>query len=195
MADPLGTAMRQKLERMSTPDLMQILGAEDRTLWSEDDLRLVHEILLQRGITRSRPPEPERAPLRLRVVVMIVTGLLLPAAMFAADRLDRWRSNARFANSPRARTKADMERYETALEHYRLDHGRFPTTALGLEALTKPTVRRPKGYLSLHHPYDGWRTLYEYTSDGRTFLIISYGSDGIPGGEGEDADVRSDDPE
>ena len=83
-----------------------------------------------------------------------------------------------------------------------MDNGRFPTQAQGLTALVgKPTVPpipqvfRPEGYLeSRNLPLDPWGNPYVYLipgTDGSAYEIVTYGSDGEPGGEEEAADISS----
>lgn len=86
---------------------------------------------------------------------------------------------------------------EQALEIYKLDVGRFPTTSQGLEAL----VRQPSGVKGWNGPYlkkgelpqDPWGNAYDYRHRGQNGFpeITSLGADGRPGGSGEDADVTS----
>ena len=87
---------------------------------------------------------------------------------------------------------ADVEK---ALELYKLDVGRFPTTQQGLQALNQ----QPAGVIGWNGPYlkggvpnDPWGNPYQYSipgRDGLPFAIYSWGADGQPGGEGNDADV------
>jgi general secretion pathway protein G len=84
---------------------------------------------------------------------------------------------------------------------YKRHCNRYPTTEQGLEALvSKPTSGRdckkyrPGGYIKDGKiPEDPWETPYEYMSpdEGRTYVITSYGADQIEGGEGYDADLKS----
>jgi len=83
---------------------------------------------------------------------------------------------------------------EQALEMYKLDVGRFPTTSEGLVAL----VEKPGGaagwngpYLKSDVPLDPWKREYNYKYPGENgeLDIFTYGQNGSPGGEGEDADV------
>jgi general secretion pathway protein G len=83
---------------------------------------------------------------------------------------------------------------EQALEMYKLDVGRFPNTDQGLVAL----VEKPAGvvgwngpYLKSNVPLDPWKREYQYKYPGERgeLDIFTYGQDGSPGGEGEDADV------
>lgn len=88
---------------------------------------------------------------------------------------------------------ADLEQ---TLEMYKLDVGRFPNTEQGLDAL----VNKPAGVVGWNGPYlksdvplDPWNGDYVYTYPGQhgDFDIVTYGQDGAPGGDGENADVSS----
>ena len=83
---------------------------------------------------------------------------------------------------------------EQALEMYKLDVGRFPTTSQGLDAL----VKKPAGasgwngpYLKSSVPEDPWGGDYQYKYPGERAEVdlFTHGADGNPGGEGEDSDV------
>jgi len=97
---------------------------------------------------------------------------------------------------------AQIKNFETALAAYRLDNSRYPTTEQGLDALIKqPTIEPvprnfPRGgYLGAKEvPLDPWGNPYVYFSpglNGEEFTIISYGADGVEGGEGDNADIDS----
>lgn len=86
---------------------------------------------------------------------------------------------------------ADLEK---GLDLFKLDIGRYPTTDEGLAAL----VKAPSGLPSWNGPYikgevpqDPWGRPYRYTAQGGKVEIVSFGADGAPGGEGEDADIRN----
>ena len=88
---------------------------------------------------------------------------------------------------------ADIEK---ALEIYKLDVGRFPTTEEGLDALAKKpgSANGWSGpYLKGGLPSDPWGNPYRYASPGANggIDIISLGADGAPGGEGENADIQN----
>lgn len=88
---------------------------------------------------------------------------------------------------------AEMEK---AMEVFKLDVGRFPTTDEGIAALvTKPaTANGWNGpYLKGAAPTDPWGKPYRYANPGAGggIDIISLGADGAPGGDGENADVRN----
>lgn len=85
--------------------------------------------------------------------------------------------------------------FEQALELYKLDVGRFPSSNEGLNAL----VRQPSSAKGWNGPYlkkdevpmDPWGNPYQYRMSGSTIDISSYGADGRQGGSGEDADVSN----
>jgi len=126
--------------------------------------------------------------LELLVVVAII-GLL---AAFVGPRL--------FGNVSKSEittAKAQIEAFARALESYRLDTGKFPETAQGLNALVvrPPDTPRWNGpYLQKEVPLDPWGHAYVYKRPGtgqRDFDIVSYGRDGSPGGVDEDADLSN----
>jgi general secretion pathway protein G len=97
------------------------------------------------------------------------------------------------------RAQSDIRAIQTALDLYRLDNFKYPTTEQGLQALVKqpadPTITNyaASGYLK-SLPKDPWGNIYQYVSpgtDGRDYDIITYGRDGKPGGEGYDADIST----
>lgn len=97
--------------------------------------------------------------------------------------------------------KAQIEMLSAALDAYRLDNDRYPTTEQGLAALrqaptTPPVPRRWRGpYLRRELPADPWGQPYVFRSPGtvnpESFDLLTLGRDGREGGEGEDADVTS----
>jgi general secretion pathway protein G len=99
-------------------------------------------------------------------------------------------------------TKVQIRALEGALDAYKLDNGFYPETEQGLEALIKkpevgriPLKWREGGYLKpARIPKDPWGKDYVYLSPGgenREYEIISYGADGEPGGEKNNADIES----
>lgn len=90
--------------------------------------------------------------------------------------------------------KAQIEAFEKALDTFRLDVGRYPTTEEGLAALlTQPaSLTKWNGpYLAKVIPQDPWGHPYQYRTPGSKgeFEILSYGKDGQPGGSEADADI------
>jgi general secretion pathway protein G len=96
----------------------------------------------------------------------------------------------------RVKAKMDIATFETALKMYKLDNGVYPSTEQGLAALIEkpetgviPKRWREGGYLEKRKiSKDPWRNDFVYISPGvhSDFDLISYGTDGVPGGEGED---------
>ncbi|MFT3737032.1 MAG: type II secretion system major pseudopilin GspG [Rhodocyclaceae bacterium] len=93
--------------------------------------------------------------------------------------------------------KAQIESFSKAVDLFRTDVGRFPTTAEGFNAL----LERPAGATKWNGPYlqkavppDPWGKTYTYKAPGtkgRDYDITSYGSDGQPGGTDTAADVTN----
>ena len=92
-------------------------------------------------------------------------------------------------------TKAQIELLGTALDGFRLDTGRYPTSEEGLEVLwTKHSqIRGWNGpYLPKAVEKDAWNNPYEYKApgaDGNPYDLISLGADDKTGGSGDDADI------
>jgi len=85
---------------------------------------------------------------------------------------------------------------EKSFEIFKLDVGRYPTTEEGLNALVaKPaTASGWNGpYLKGGLPNDPWGKPYIYKSpaENGAFEILTLGADGVPGGDGENADIRN----
>lgn len=92
--------------------------------------------------------------------------------------------------------RAQIDGFDKALDQYRLDVGRYPTTEQGLNALmVKPAgIARWAGpYLKKEVPLDPWGKAYIYKSPGEhgDYDLSSLGRDGRPGGTGEDADITN----
>lgn len=93
-------------------------------------------------------------------------------------------------------TKAQIDALEKALDAYRLDVGRYPTTEQGLAALeVKPNneTKWQGPYLKKAVPLDPWGKPYQYRAPGEKgeFDLYSFGKDGQAGGEGENADITN----
>jgi general secretion pathway protein G len=123
------------------------------------------------------------------MVVMIILGLL--AALVAP------RMFGRVGQAKQKAAYAQIELFGTALDSFRLDVGRYPTTSEGLQAL----IKLPSGVESWNGPYlkkielplDPWGAPYHYESPGKygDYDLYSYGADNVEGGEGENQDIVS----
>ncbi|HEB02869.1 MAG TPA: type II secretion system protein GspG [Nitrospirae bacterium] len=121
------------------------------------------------------------------LVVMVILGLL---AALVGPRI--WKN---VTKSKITAAKTQIELLGQALDQFRLDTGRYPTSQEGLEALrTSPGVEGYDGpYLRKPVPNDPWNRPYVYLSPGTQgdYDLSTYGLDGSPGGEGENKDVVS----
>ena len=122
------------------------------------------------------------------LIVMVIIGLL--AALVAP------RMFGKVGKSKQKAAKAQIALFETALDTYRLDVGKYPTTDMGLQALRiRPEdIEAWDGpYLPKDLPLDPWGHPFEYRSPGEhgEYDILSLGADGSPGGDGEDTDIVS----
>ena len=90
--------------------------------------------------------------------------------------------------------RVQISELEKSLDVYKLDVGAYPTTEEGLQALvSKPSsVKNWNGPYTREIPQDPWTRPYKYTYAGTGDVeIVSLGADGSPGGEGENADIKS----
>lgn len=122
------------------------------------------------------------------LIVMVILGLL--AALVGP------RMFGKVGASKQKAAQAQISLIGTALDTYRLDVGKYPTTDEGLEALrAQPNdVAKWDGpYLPKEIPLDPWGNPYQYVSPGEhgDYDMFSFGADGSLGGEGEDEDIVS----
>lgn len=120
------------------------------------------------------------------LVVMVIIGLL---AGYVGPKYF-----AQIGKSEVKAARAQIDALEKALDQYRLDVGRYPSSENGLAALMKrpPSENRWQGpYLRKEVPADPWGQPYQYVQPGEhgEFDLFSLGKDGKPGGEGEAADI------
>lgn len=123
------------------------------------------------------------------LVVIIIIGLL--AALVGPKLFGR------VGKGKQAAAQAQIELFGAALDNFRLDVGRYPASDAGLRAL----LTNPGGVENWDGPYlkkqeipvDPWTHAYIYKSPGEhgDYDIISYGADGVAGGDGENQDVVS----
>ncbi len=119
------------------------------------------------------------------VIIGVLGALIVPNVLGSLDE----------AKVTAART--DVNQLKQALQRYKIDNQRYPTTEQGLQALVvKPTVGvippNWKPYLD-KLPNDPWGHPYQYASPGLKgeVDIFSFGADGVIGGDGKDAEIGS----
>mgnify|MGYP001259400406 FL=1 len=137
---------------------------------------------------RSRSPQAGFTLIEM-MVVMVIIGLLMA---LVGPRFIRQEEKAKVKAA-----RAQVELLGTALDTFRLDCGRYPTSQEGLAAMRQ----RPFGldrwdgpYMKKDIPKDPWDRPYYYRSPGeggRPYDILSYGADGAPGGDSDNRDVTS----
>lgn len=123
------------------------------------------------------------------VILGILAGLIVPRIM------------GRPEEAKQIKAKMQIESLETALKLYKLDNGMYPSTEQGLQALVElpetgdlPKKWRQGGYLEKGKvPKDPWGNEFIYLSSGvhGDYDILSYGADGVPGGEDKNMDINS----
>ncbi len=122
------------------------------------------------------------------LVVLVILGLL---AAIIVPRITGRVDEAKIDS-----TKIQMRAIKDALEQYRLDNGRYPTTEQGLKALVEkptepPEPKKWRQYLD-KLPKDAWDNEYIYISPGvdHPYELRSKGPDGEEDTE-DDIDVWS----
>jgi len=121
------------------------------------------------------------------LIVMVIMGLL--AALVGP------RMFGKVGKSKQNAARAQMALFETALDTYRLDVGKYPSTEQGLKALRiKPSdgEKWDGPYLPKSVPKDPWGHPYVYRrTDNGEVEMISLGANGTEGGDGEDKDISN----
>jgi general secretion pathway protein G len=123
------------------------------------------------------------------LVVVVIIGIL---AAIVAPRI-----MGRIDDAQIAKARQDIRVYETALNLFRLDNYKYPTTDQGLQALVQqpadPSIRNWKqgGYVD-GLKKDPWGYDYQYVYPGThasEYDLFTLGADNQPGGEGINADI------
>ncbi len=131
-----------------------------------------------------------RIPLAARIAA---TGLvMLLVALILVRAIARATEEARVS-----RAEAEIAILKRALDRYYLDNGAYPTA---LEQLYNPPPLTATGaqfkavrrYVSDLPEHDPWGNRFYYESDGKMYVLKSFGADGVPGGRGNDSDIVAD---
>ncbi|MFL5347468.1 MAG: type II secretion system protein GspG [Hyalangium sp.] len=116
---------------------------------------------------KARRPSPAR--LLLGIAMGVCLAVALAVVQFSRKPGASW-----------ARIHADVAMIDAALQKYKADHGAYPEENDTLEVLV------PKYLPSL--PMDPWGRPYIYENNGKKPLVITLGSDGERGGDGDEQD-------
>lgn len=126
--------------------------------------------------------------LELLVVILIIgllTGIVAPRFL------------NQIAKSETTTARAQIDAFDKALQAFRIDMGRYPSSGEGLQALVVSPANdtRWRGpYLKDSIPLDPWGSAYQYrspSSRGKDFDVVSFGRDRSSGGSGDDADITN----
>ena len=125
------------------------------------------------------------------LIVIVIMGLLTSLVSFTLIPILN-DANVQVA-------KSDIKKIEQAMLMFKINQGSYPTQQQGIKSLNenpgnlKKPGKYPSGGFINELPEDPWGNDYIYIYPGRygEFDIISYGADGQPGGEGENADINS----
>lgn len=110
------------------------------------------------------------------MVVLVILGLIASAVVIAVfPQLQKARVD---------RTVLDIGNLDNAFKLYNARRGKFPDTATGFKALVDMEIidKLPK---------DAWGNDYVYVLESGRPVITSYGADGVPGGDGPNADISN----
>jgi general secretion pathway protein G len=119
------------------------------------------------------------------IELMIVIAILAILGAFAVNTFKGVIPNAKLTA-----VKSNFNTFENALEAYSLNHNSYPTSEEGLQRLVSDGLIKNKKDALL----DPWKNPYQYRYPGKftdSFEIWSFGADGVEGGEGANADIKS----
>jgi len=145
------------------------------------------EDIMARPLKRARSKEGGFTLIEILVVIIILGLLSALVAPKFFGKVDKAKIKT---------TGTQIALLGSALDEFRLDTGRYPTTEEGLEALRV----KPEGleawdgpYLPKPPPMDAWGKPYQYKSPGDhgDYDLFSYGADGAEGGEDNNKDIVS----
>jgi general secretion pathway protein G len=117
--------------------------------------------------------------LTLIEIMVVITILAIMAAAVAVAVIPQ------LEEAKRKTAATDIKTIENGLKLYYARKGNYPDTGSGLKALVDMQI--------LENTKDPWGRDYVYMNEGGKPVIISYGRDGQPGGDGPDADISSKD--
>lgn len=118
------------------------------------------------------------------IEILVVMAIIAMLAVMVAPNLFNQQAGAM-----RDVARTEISTLEAALDIYRLDVGEYPDTLDGLMEDDTDRASWNGPYLRRAVPTDPWGNEYVYEGNGREFTLLSYGADGVSGGEEDDADI------
>jgi len=122
------------------------------------------------------------------LVVLVIIGLL---ASYVGPKYF-----SQIGKSEVKAARAQIDALGKALDQFRLDSGHYPSTEQGLASLVERPANEAKWdgpYLTKAIPPDPWGNPYVFLMPGAhgEYDLLSYGKDGKPGGEAENAEIAN----
>jgi general secretion pathway protein G len=130
---------------------------------------------IDRKMSATRRAKAGFTLVELMVVIAIIAILATIVGVNVFQNIDE--SNVTAA-------KAQIRVFKNALVSYKLKNKKFPQS---LDELASGNFLESKQV-----PPDPWGNPYNYSAEGSSYTIVSYGADGRPGGSEYDADISSD---
>ena len=142
----------------------------------------------RRARTSRRGPTRSTAMTLVEVLaVVVILGLVAGTLLVGFS--------GSFGRAKHELAKTGIGLIATQLEKYRLDHSAWPSNEQGLTMLSAGAAKPTDSYyVNPGQLLDPWDRSFLYVTpgpDGHPYEVISYGADGQPGGEDEDADLSS----
>lgn len=152
--------------------------------------RLAMEVITMNGKHQKSLQKQSQSGFSLMelLIVLVIIGLLAAAVGPTLYK--------RVKQAKQTAAKDQVQSFVTALDNYFIDVGEYPETHQGLLALRSnlSTSNLWDGpYMNKEIPLDPWNNAYIYRSPGRSggYEIMSYGADGVEGGDNENQDITS----
>lgn len=124
--------------------------------------------------------EPTERPSRKGQIVVAAVCVLATALAFTLAYI-----TTDWSLAPKQRMALEqIRRMEGFFKMYHRTMGRFPTEQEGFTPLLDAKVLQEV-------PLDPWGRRYVYQFNEQRTGVVSFGADGVPGGEGENADINS----
>ena len=140
-------------------------------------------------------PRPRAAVARQRRGMTLVEILAVVIILGLVAGLLALNFSGAFGKAKHETAKAGIGILTQRLEMYNMEHGSYPGSDVGLAVLSDGHATPSASYyLNPDQLIDPWGNAYQYSApgpDGHPYIVISFGEDGLQGGEGNDRDIRS----